>query len=123
MALWMNYHKVKSRNLVFPYTAKSPTLKKKIVYTELTLWEEIDRILAEDDDNNSSIGQKLYYNLLFCSDPSYFLDGETNMLLEEYVTMKRFSIPLARSLDEAEYARVSLFSAIDEEYNNCKKDA
>ena len=39
------------------------------------------------------------------------------MLLEEYMTMKRFNIPVARSIDEAEFHRVSLFSAIDEEYN------
>jgi hypothetical protein len=38
-------------------------------------------------------------------------------MLEEYMSMKRFHLPLARTLDEAEYERVVIFSAIDEEYN------
>ena len=113
----MSYHKVESRELQFPYKAKSPTLKAQVIYTEEELWHEIDRILAEDPKRKFTPGQNLYYNLLLCADSTYFFDPETNMLLEEYMTMKRFNIPVARSIDEAEFHRVSLFSAIDEEYN------
>ena len=38
------------------------------------------------------------------------------MLLEEYMAMKKFNIPLATSIDDAEYERVVIFSAIDDEY-------
>jgi len=119
----MSYYSIESRNLKFPYKAKSPTLKKQIVYTEEELWNEIDRILAEDAKRKFSPGQNLYYNLLLCADSSYFFDIDTNMLLEEYMAMKRFNIPIARSIDDAEFERVSLFSAIDEEYNACIKNA
>ena len=115
----MSYHCIQSRNLTFPYKAKSPTLKKQITYDEVELWHEIDRILAEDENRKFSYGQQLYFNLLHCADSSYFLDSETNLLLEEYMMHKRFSIPLAKCIDDASYIRMSLFSAIDEEYNAC----
>jgi hypothetical protein len=37
------------------------------------------------------------------------------------MAMKRFNIPLAASIDEVEYGRLVVFSAIDEEYNACIK--
>lgn len=33
------------------------------------------------------------------------------------MTMKRFNIPPARDIDHANYTRLVIFSAIDEEYN------
>ena len=37
--------------------------------------------------------------------------------MEEYMSMKRFNIPIARTIDEADYERLVIFSAIDEEMN------
>ena len=37
--------------------------------------------------------------------------------MEEYMSMKRFNIPFATNIDDAEYERLVIFSAIDEEYN------
>ncbi len=115
----MSYHSVQSRNLTFPYKAKSPTLKKHITYDEAELWREIDRVLAEDEEKKFSYGQQLYYNMLHCADSSFFVDDDTNFILEEYMMHKRFNIPLAKCIDDAPYIRMSLFSAIDEEYNAC----
>ena len=115
--MWMFYKKQPSRNLVFPYQATSPTLRKKITYTEDELWEEVDRILAEDPENKFTASADLRHNLVHCADSSYFCDAETNMSIEEYMSMKRFNIPLSRTIDEADYARLVVFSAIDEEYN------
>ena len=106
-----------SRNLVFPYKAKSPTLKKTITYTEDELWNEVDRILDEDTERKFTPGTNLYYNLVFCADSKYFCNAETNFMLEEYMSMKRFNIPIARTIDEADYERLVIFSAIDEEMN------
>ena len=33
------------------------------------------------------------------------------------MSMKRFNIPIANTIDEADYQRLVIFSAIDEEYN------
>ena len=38
-------------------------------------------------------------------------------MLEEFMVMKRFNIPPATTIDEADYHRLVVFSAIDEEYN------
>ena len=117
----MSYQKADTRTLIFPYECQSPTLNKKITYDEDELWREIDRILAEDERGKFTPGANLYHNLILCADASYFLDSETNMILEEYMAMKRFNIPLAASIDEVEYNRFVVFSAIDEEYNACIK--
>ena len=117
----MSYQKADTRTLIFPYECQSPTLNKKITYDEDELWREIDRILAEDERGKFTPGANLYHNLVLCADASYFLDSETNMILEEYMAMKRFNIPLAASIDEVEYNRFVVFSAIDEEYNACIK--
>jgi len=117
----MSYQKADTRTLIFPYECQSPTLKKKITYDEDELWREIDRILAEDERGKFTPGANLYHNPVLCADASYFLDSETNMILEEYMAMKRFNIPLAASIDEVEYNRLVVFSAIDEEYNACIK--
>tara|TARA_R100000734_G_C3275651_1_gene70516 strand:- start:10 stop:387 length:378 start_codon:yes stop_codon:yes gene_type:complete len=114
--MWMNYYNVQSRNLVFPYRAKSPTLKKSITYTKEELWNEIDRVLAEDQNGKFTAGQQLYFNMLHCADSTFFYDTDVIILLEEYLLYKRFNIPLYDELDNALYERMSLFSAIDEEY-------
>ena len=54
--------------------------------------------------------------MLHCADSTFFYDIDIIMLLEEYMLHKRFGIPLYTSIDEAGYERMSLFSAIDEEY-------
>jgi len=112
----MSYHSVESRGLTFPYEAKSPTLRKIITYDEDELWEEIDRILAENKGSKYSPGTDLYYNLVLCADSAYFNDQETYMFIEEYMSMKKFNIPLASNIDDADYERVVIFSAIDDEY-------
>ena len=119
----MSYHSIESRGLTFPYKSKSPTLKKQVTYDEAELWCEIDRILQEDVDSKFTQGQQLYFNLLHCADSAYFIDSEVNIYLEEFMLNKRFNIPLAKSIDEAEFERMSLFRAIDEEYNACIENA
>lgn len=120
--MWMSYHNIESRHLKFPYTAKSPTLKKRIEFTQDELWNEIHRITKDHSDKDFSLGQVLYYNLLHCADSTFFLDTESIMWLEEFMAIKRFNIPIATNIDDAEYERIVIFSAIDEEMNACVKD-
>ena len=112
----MSYYRVESRGLTFPYDAKSPTLRKVITYDEDQLWSEIYRILDEGKDSKFTPGAELYYNLMLCADSSYFIDREMSLMLEEYMAMKKFNIPLATEIDSAIYDRVVIFSAIDDEY-------
>jgi len=117
VAVWMSYKNQPTRNLAFPYTAQSPTLKKNITYTEDELWAEIGRIVEQDSDGKFTLGAALYYSLVFCADSTYFLTPETIFALEEYMAMKRFNLPLATTIDNADYHRLVIFSAIDEEFN------
>ena len=117
VAVWMSYKQQPSRDLQFPYFAQSPTLKEKIQYTEEVLWEEIARLVEENKDGKFTLGAALYYSLVFCADSTYFLTPETIFALEEYMSMKRFNLPLAQTIDDADYHRLVIFSAIDEEFN------
>ena len=105
----------------FPYKAKSPTLYKEIEFTEETLWEEVDRVLAENERNSYSPGQSLWYNLSLCANMDNFFDTEINMMIQEYNMSKQFNIPPARSTDEMDYHKMVIFSAIDEEVMACQK--
>ncbi len=121
IGLWCSYKSFKPNNLQFPYVASSPTLGKMVTYDEEELWNEIERILAEDEQKKFSPGQQCYFNLIHCANPSYFLTDEVIMTLEEYMAMKRFNIPLASNIDDASYHRLVIFSAIDDEYNKATK--
>tara|TARA_R100000329_G_scaffold150370_1_gene143112 strand:+ start:401 stop:784 length:384 start_codon:yes stop_codon:yes gene_type:complete len=121
IGLWCSIKKAQPNGLNFPYRASSPTLGRMITYDENELWNEIDRILAEDSENKFSMGQQCYYNIIHCANPGYFLTQEVTMALEEYMAVKRFNIPLATSIDEANYHRLVTFSCIDDEYNKAIK--
>ena len=121
IGLWCSIKSAKPNDFHFPYTAISPTLGKPVTYTEDELWNEIDRIMAEDPERKFSLGQQCYYNLIHCANPAYFLTDEVIIALEEYMTMKRFNIPFANNIDEALYHRLVIFSAIDDEYNKATK--
>lgn len=119
--MWCSYKKAPFNDFYFPYKATSPTLGRVVLYTENELWNEIDRILAEDSEQKFTTGQQCYFNLIHCANPAYFLTPEVILTLEEFMAMKRFKIPLARDIDSAEYERLVIFSSIDDEYNAASK--
>ena len=115
--MWFSIKGHNANDMIFPYKAVSPTLGKYIWYDELELWNEIDRIIAEDVEKKFTLGQQCYFNLIHCANPAYFFTNEVVMNIEEYMAYKRFKLPLARSLDEAEYNKIVIFSSIDDEFN------
>ena len=121
IGLWCSYKQANFNDFQFPYKASSPTLGKMVIYDEDELWNEIERILAEDQQKKFSPGQQCYFNLIHCANPAYFLTDEVIIALEEYMTMKRFNIPFASNIDDAVYHRLVIFSAIDDEYNRATK--
>jgi hypothetical protein len=96
-------------------------LGTQVLYTEEELWNEIDRILEEDAQQKFTMGQQCYFNIIHCANPAYFLQPEVTLALEEYMAMKRFKIPISVDLDSADYNRLVIFSAIDDEYNAATK--
>jgi len=106
-----------ANDMVFPYEALSPTLGTLVQYDEIELWNEIDRIIAEDVEKKFTKGQQCYFNLIHCANPGYFYTPQTQLMLEEYMAYKRFKLPFYSTLDQAEYNRIVIFSSIDDEYN------
>ena len=79
----------------------------------------MDRVVAEDKKRRFSPGQNLYYNIPLFANPKYFLDQESQMYINEYITSKRLNIPPASSLDDMGYNRSVILSAINEELEAC----
>ena len=100
--------------------AKSPTLYKKIKYDQNEIWKEVDRVVAEDKKRKFTLGQNLYYNIPLFANPQYFLDQESQMYINEYITAKRLNIPPAASLDDMTYDRSVILSVINEELEACE---
>lgn len=119
--MWCSYKNTPPNDFHFPYRALSPTLGQEVLYTEEELWNEIERILAEDTQNKFTAGQQCFHNLIHCANPGYFLSSDVIISLEEYMAMKRFHIPLSVDIDSADYRRLVIFSAIDDEYNAATK--
>ena len=80
----------------------------------------MDRVVAEDKKRRFSPGQNLYYNIPLFANPQYFLDQESQMYINEYITAKRLNIPLASSLDDMDYNRSVILLAINEEIEACE---
>lgn len=76
--------------------------------------------MAEDKKRKFSPGQNLYYNIPLFANPQYFLDQESQMYINEYITAKRLNIPLATSLDDMTYDRSVILSVINEELEACE---
>ena len=76
ISTWFSFFGVPSspHPTTFPYKAKSPTLKKRITFTEEEVWREVDRALEENKDNQFTDGQVLFFNMVFCANPQYFFD-------------------------------------------------
>ena len=121
MSTWYSFFGISDNGypLDKPYIAFSPTLKKKITYDEDEIWTEIERTLAEDKENKFTAGQQLYHNVHFCISPYFFFDQTSNMYIEEFSIAKRLNIPVAPSVDESEYERLVILSAISEEIDAC----
>jgi len=106
-----------------PYQAQSPTLSKIITYSEKEIWDECDRIIAEDKQNKFSIGQNLYYNLNFFCNPKFFIDREIEQCVEEYFLSLKLKMPISNTLYEADATTIDIFRLISEELNACEKRA
>ena len=104
-----------------PYQAQSPTLGKIITFSEKQIWDECDRIIAEDKKNKFSIGQNLYYNLNFFCNPKFFIDREIESYIEEYFLSVKLQIPISNNLYDADSRAIDIFRLISEELTACEK--
>lgn len=97
------------------YTAQSPTLFKKVKYDEDEIWNEIERICAEDEEGKFTPGQQMFYNIPFFTNPKIFRDIELERIINEYYLCTRLNIPFSRDLDSSSAFRLQCFSIIHTE--------
>lgn len=96
-------------------------MNKPITYTSSEIWEEVYRVVSEDEKRKFTPGQNLYYNIPHFANPLFFKDQEVEFDIQEYAYIKRFNIPPAKCIDEADMNRLVVYSIIDEELTACDK--
>ena len=85
------------------------------------MWNEFERIGIEAEQSKWSAGQSLFYQIPLFANAELFLDESSQDYIREFMMCKRFNIPAATSLDEADWHRMKYFEFIDEEMNACMK--
>ncbi len=103
------------------YSAQSPTHYSHIEFNEDVIWEEVERIVEECTGTSFTIGQNLFFQVPFFANPIFFYRPEYDEWIEDVMLMDQFSIPLARSLDEAPAHRMEMYQIIKQELNACQK--
>jgi len=107
------------------YRAQSPTLFKRIEYDDKEIWEELNRICEEDEDNKFTDGQQMYYNHFHFVNPLYFRDLELERIINEYYYCTRLNVAPGNDLDSTSAFRLQCFSIIHTEMmavENKKRD-
>ena len=97
------------------YHAQSPTLFKRIAYDEEEIWNELDRICAEDEDNKFTPGQQMFYNCPFFVNPLFFRDFELERIINEYYYCTKLNVPPGRDLDSTSAFRLQCFAIVHTE--------
>ena len=122
LATWISYFETSDFPKQFPYTARSPTLRKGITYESIEdVNDEVDRILQEPDTKKFGVGQSLYYQTSIICSPASLIPDWCWEMLEDYNACKKFNIPLAKNLDEASVWMLDCFNIIESEISNCTK--
>jgi hypothetical protein len=104
----------------FPYQVTSPVTNKIATFNdEKDVWDEINAIC--ETPTTRSVGQELYFLIPLFANPSIMVTDETLDLINEYMYINNFNIPMASSIDECDAERLVLMTIIHNEYAACKK--
>ncbi len=90
-------------------------------YTEDEIWNEIDRIVAEDKEGKFTPGQNIYYNIPHFCNAEFFFDPEFHYYIQAYFYATKFNVPIAKDLDSGDAFTFDIFRIIYEETMSCEK--
>ena len=122
-ALWFSSFGIPRTGLLLPYTAQSPTLFRKIEFkTEGDVYDEIERILSEDNIQKFGVGKSLYYQLPFFCEPSLYISDWCWQMIEDYHLTKSYNVPMGNNLDDISCWRLDCFLTIEEEMQKIKQE-
>lgn len=104
----------------FPYEITSPVTNEMATFNdEMDVWDEINKIC--EIPTPRTVGQELYFLIPLFANTSIMVTGEMLDLINEYMYINNFNIPMASSLDECDAERLTLMTIIHNEYLACKE--
>ena len=121
-ALWFSAFGTPSTGLLLPYTAQSPSLFKRIRFeSKKDVYDEIYRILSEDNVKKFGLGKSLYFQLPFFCDPATIISDWCWQMIEDYHMIKTYNIPLCSNLNKLDVFTSDCFIQIENELEEIKK--
>ncbi|QDP53889.1 MAG: hypothetical protein Unbinned202contig1002_18 [Prokaryotic dsDNA virus sp.] len=110
-----------NENFVFPYTAQSPvTGKKKTFENNKDVLNEINNVLNQKGTEKFGIGQTLYYEIPFFTNPYIIISNWCWDMIQDYKLVTNYNVPLGVDLDSISVFKIDCFSIIDQEIKNIK---
>ena len=79
---------------------------------------EIKKVLNQDSITKFGIGQTLYYELPFFTNPVYHIKQWCWDMLEDYKISTKFNVPIGSDLDSLSVFRIDCFNIIEQEIEN-----
>lgn len=105
-----------------PYNAQSPvSLKRKRYETKKDIIDEVEMLIEQAIERHYKIGQSLFLQLPFFCNPSNIISDWCWEMITDYFLVKRFNVPLANNLEDANPWKVDCFSIIESEISNIAK--
>lgn len=118
-AVWFTQLGFPNNDFVIPYSARSPVDNKRIFFeNENQVEAEINRVLKQKGVEKFGVGQTLYYELPFFTNPKNHIKKWVWDILEDYKLVTKFNIPIGKDLDNTSAIRLDLFNAIEQEIFN-----
>jgi len=120
--LWFSSFGIPRTGLLLPYTAQSPSLFKRIKFeSKRDVYDEIYRILSENNVEKFGIGKSLYFQLPFFCEPSDIISDWCWQMIEDYYITTKYNVPLCSNLNELDVFTSDCFIQIENELEAIKK--
>ena len=118
-AVWFSQLGLPDNSFDFPYNARSPVNGKKILFeNDKDVLNEIENVLGQKGTEKYGIGQTLYYELPFFTNPIYHIKQWCWDMLEDYKLATKFNVPISSDLDSISTFRADCFMVIEQEIQN-----
>jgi len=121
-AVWFTQLGFPGNEFEFPYIARSPVTGKKNKFENLKQVEkEIQNVLGQNSVNSFGIGQTLYHELPFFTNPKYHIKQWVYDVLEDYIITTKYNVPLGKTLETIDVFTLDCFAVIEEEKAKIKE--
>ena len=118
-AVWFSQLGLPDNSFAFPYNARSPVNGKKTLFeNDKDVLNEIENVLGQKGIEKYGIGQTLYYELPFFTNPIYHIRQWCWDMLEDYKLATKFNVPISSDLDSISVFRADCFMIIQQEIEN-----